>query len=430
MESKEFKKWLIENDFEKNKLFRESLICYNNGAYRASYVMSYVGFLGYLIDYAKDYDGYPIKYCNAQAKWDEIKKNLRNDESKEKAINDLINMAGDNNIFQFTDDMREKFKEKRCRRNDCVHNKTQGVTSATVEDLWDFIVYIKPLAVINGTEKHVEEKIMDILQFSPSSQYKNKSQEIYRFYQSLVNEKKKVVFKKICELALKKIKTTNQQTQFFIDLFEQMYQKKECEEYEWVKEWSEVEFFIRINVENYRSPLDKSKLYELCNQSLQDEDKEYFRTGSIYTILGYGEKTDLKVKFLNEAYNEENNFILWVDLLLHDKDWKKLLSENSDLMEKVTAEKNLTIILNNIKKMYKYKTSYDQYERDTETFDYCKLCYDNCLTRQVILILWLVNQQKISKNDDVDELILRVNTIKKEITDESKMMYGVIKKYL
>lgn len=32
---KEFQKWIIENDFEENDLFQESLTCYNNRAYKA-----------------------------------------------------------------------------------------------------------------------------------------------------------------------------------------------------------------------------------------------------------------------------------------------------------------------------------------------------------------------------------------------------------
>lgn len=48
MDIREFKKWIIENHFEENDLFQEALICYNNRAYKAAYMFSYLAFTNYM----------------------------------------------------------------------------------------------------------------------------------------------------------------------------------------------------------------------------------------------------------------------------------------------------------------------------------------------------------------------------------------------
>lgn len=48
MDIREFKKWIIENHFEENDLFQEALICYNNRAYKAAYMFSYLAFTNYI----------------------------------------------------------------------------------------------------------------------------------------------------------------------------------------------------------------------------------------------------------------------------------------------------------------------------------------------------------------------------------------------
>ena len=66
MELREFKKWIIENDFEDNELFKEALVCYCNRAHRAAYMLSYLAFIEYLRDRVLDYKGIPVRF---QEKW-------------------------------------------------------------------------------------------------------------------------------------------------------------------------------------------------------------------------------------------------------------------------------------------------------------------------------------------------------------------------
>lgn len=66
MELRDFKKWIIDNDFESNDLFQESLVCYCNQAYKAAYMFSYLAFIEYLRNSIISYKGIPIKF---EEKW-------------------------------------------------------------------------------------------------------------------------------------------------------------------------------------------------------------------------------------------------------------------------------------------------------------------------------------------------------------------------
>lgn len=59
MELKEFKKWLIENEFEKNDLFLESIKCYQIESYKAAFLYSYLGFIECIRKNIIGYKGIP-----------------------------------------------------------------------------------------------------------------------------------------------------------------------------------------------------------------------------------------------------------------------------------------------------------------------------------------------------------------------------------
>lgn len=68
MDIREFKKWIIENHFEENDLFQEALICYNNRAYKAAYMFSYLAFTNYMRYLIIDYEGIPLQF---KKQWNE-----------------------------------------------------------------------------------------------------------------------------------------------------------------------------------------------------------------------------------------------------------------------------------------------------------------------------------------------------------------------
>ena len=226
MDIREFKKWIIENHFEENDLFQEALICYNNRAYKAAYMFSYLAFTNYMRYLIIDYEGIPLQFekqwneklskdnktdCEKNQlitkKWHGIISELQDEDSWDGSLKNIINQEA-YNIFCFDTKIRNEFTVKKDLRNVCAHNKDRNITNATVEDLWDFIVYIKPLSVINGTSEYIISKMKDILNLCNKSEYKEKAKEIYSFYESCYGNEKKQLFDKLHEQGIDEVAAT------------------------------------------------------------------------------------------------------------------------------------------------------------------------------------------------------------------------------
>lgn len=48
MEIKKFKQWLIENEYEEDELFVQSIKCFQIEAYKAAYLYSYLALINYI----------------------------------------------------------------------------------------------------------------------------------------------------------------------------------------------------------------------------------------------------------------------------------------------------------------------------------------------------------------------------------------------
>lgn len=49
MEIKKFKQWLIENEYEEDELFVQSIKCFQIEAYKAAYLYSYLALINYIM---------------------------------------------------------------------------------------------------------------------------------------------------------------------------------------------------------------------------------------------------------------------------------------------------------------------------------------------------------------------------------------------
>ena len=445
MDLKEFKKWIIENNFEENDLFQESLTCYNNRAYKAAYMFSYLAFIDYMRFLVIDYKGIPLQF---EKQWSEkLKKNNKSDDEKKRlitkkwqeeilklrdedkwddALKNIINQEA-NNIFCFDTKTRNEFMVKKDLRNVCAHNKERIITSATVEDLWDFIVYIKPLSVINGTFEYIISQVKDILNFCNKSEYKEKAKEIYSFYKSCYGNEKKQLFDNICKLV--NLHYPCESTSFWINLFELIFEKKSVEEYEWIRENSNMELFVKINVKNYDNIIDKVQFYKV----LEKEDSEWSRFSpySMTKIFNLGHNNLLKKKLLLEIYNNENHYNFWNNMLLSSDDWSLYL-QYSEIKSVVICKENISILLKEINRLYSYK-NYCGSISTTDTFDYLNFCGDK-ISKKVLLILYLLRNNDISNyNEEISDLIERCKRLIKyeksySTNDNYKYMCDVLRR--
>ena len=427
MDLRAFKEWIIENDFEKNELFQESLICYCNRAYKAAYMFSYVAFIEYLRDIIIEHKGIPIKFeekwrkkfenknegkSDAEKKsviryeWNTILNNLMNEDEWEKTIINIINEAEDNNIFCYDTKVRTEFAVKKNHRNVCAHNKERIISVATVEDLWDFIAYIKPLSVINGTSEYIIKMLEDIIQFCNRDEYKEKAHEIYGFYMKIVGSEKKKVFDEIC----KKIELyyPNDSNMFFIELFELIFHNHCAEEYQWLQDKEMIELFLKINVNNYTREIDKVQFYKMLEE--RDNQWDRFNLYAPTTIFKNSHNFELKKKFLLEIFNNENHYTNWNNLLLASDDWEEYIFDDK-ILSIVKKNENIEAILSEIKKLYTYNNGYGQIKK-TSTFDYCNFASDSKIVRKVMLILILAKENEIdATNVDIKEVIKRCKMV-------------------
>ena len=324
-----------------------------------------------------------INQLNDDNKWDEEFKNIM--------------LEAEYNICIFDQIVRDEFKVKKDLRNACAHNKSRGITDATVEDLWDYIKWVKPLAVINGIDQLIIDKINEIIKFRSTSEYETNAIALYNNYAELRDEKRRVVFDKFCKM----INEHLEDEALFCSLFEQIFQKRDCSEAIWIVNNIEAELFVKLNVDNYNYEIDKVKIYDkICKE---DIDSTRFPPNGIFNVFRKCTNTQKKKIFLKEIYNNENNYNHWLNLVISSKDWKLYL-QDKDILSNVIQENNLNQLFEDIKELYKYKSGYGGGK--TDTFDYSVFGYDK-ITNKVFLALWLIKENKIKSNDDANDLVKR-----------------------
>lgn len=444
MNVKDFKNWLLENELEENDLFVESLICYNNRAYRAAFMLSYLGIAEYIRRAIIEYNNVPLKFTEKIIS--EIKKEKSeqktsfyrfvdiNHTEKKDTINQAEDLSDDNlivksflkeewnkkivllsdddkwdeefknlmleadyNIFLLNKRVRDEFLVKKDLRNVCAHNKSRSITDATVEDLWDFIVYIKPFIVINGTEQLIIDNINNAIKFCNVAECEKKAKEIYKNYSVLGEGDRKIVFDKICDLLRPRYLVQNKE--FICCLLEQIFFKRECSEISWIKKNIEAELFVKMNINNYNCEIDKAQLYK----KLQSENiySDMFPISTVFDIFRRCTNNQKKLLFIKEIYNQENNYNHWLDLVISSDD-ECFYLQNEDILGIIINQSNY--LFEDIKKLYSYTCQYGM--KETSTLDYCSFGREK-ITRKVFLALWLIKNNKTTLTQDAEELMRR-----------------------
>lgn len=452
MNVKDFKNWLLENELEENDLFVESLICYNNRAYRAAYILSYLGFAEYIRNVIIEYDEVPLRFeekiisevkkmksdaktdfehyitsnypnektilfdmNNLSAKDSKVRKFLKEmwrkrvtllkeDDKWDEEFKNLM-LEADYNIFLLGKRIRDEFLVKKDLRNVCAHNKSRCITDATVEDLWDYIKYIKPFIVINGTKQLIIDNINNAIKFSNASEYEMKAKEIYKSYSVLGDGDRKSVFDKICDFLCPRYLMENKE--FFCCLFEQIFFKRNCSEIGWIKKNIEAELFVKLNVNNYNCEINKAQLYEKLQS--ENTDSDVFPIGIVFEFFRRCTNDQKKLLFIKEIYNQENNYNHWLDLVISSDD-ENFYLQNEDILKIIIQKNHLNHLFEDIKRLYSYRSQYGT--KTTNTLDYCSFGREK-ITRKVFLTLWLIKNNKITLTQDAEDLVTRcVNIVK------------------
>lgn len=145
--------WINKQSFSKDvvTLFNESIICYKAGAYRSSFLTSYLAFLQIVKDRVIEGEK---PFDIEQSQWDARLKKINNEDLWEQEINTILSQknreSGKNNFFLISDNLMEDIKYFKRRRNDCAHAKTTMINNSHVESLWIFLYNHLSKVVLNG----------------------------------------------------------------------------------------------------------------------------------------------------------------------------------------------------------------------------------------------------------------------------------------
>ncbi len=160
-----FEAWLNTQKISKEALssFDESFICFKVGAYKASMLFAYLGFMNIVRDRIV---AAPPPNGLTPPHWAGIQANAKNPESWEKVVFDTIQQKNPAPIFVFPDDIRDQVKYWKDRRNDCAHSKQNKIIAAHVESFYAFVGSNLGKFVVNGSRNEMMRRITDY--FNPS----------------------------------------------------------------------------------------------------------------------------------------------------------------------------------------------------------------------------------------------------------------------
>jgi len=140
--------WVLDKGYSTNirKLFSESVICYRNGAYRASLIFSYIGFLTIIKETIVKAH---IPPSFTEPEWKSLIAKIQNDDLWEKEVYEsLIRVSKP--IFTLNEDLKLQLRYWKDRRNDCAHFKHNEIENQHTESFWSFIKSNIPKMTVEG----------------------------------------------------------------------------------------------------------------------------------------------------------------------------------------------------------------------------------------------------------------------------------------
>lgn len=154
-----FEKWIDENNVkgDAKDLFIESVLCYKISAYRASFIMGYLGLQTILRERLLNAQNKPDNI--PQRMWDDRLKDLKDEKIWDNTVFDFVNRQSPDNPFLINDDIRTQYSYWKTIRNDCAHAKNNIISHPHVESFWLFIESNLSKFVVNGGKMGLLEKI-------------------------------------------------------------------------------------------------------------------------------------------------------------------------------------------------------------------------------------------------------------------------------
>lgn len=155
-----FENWLSNQNFSatSKNIFQEAIICYRAQAYRASMVMSYIGFINVLKERMLIST---VPSGINPAHWTNILRDIQDDDKWDAVIKDATQQKNPAPVFPISDDLRQQIIYWKNRRNDCAHYKTNDIEYYHIETFWKFLENNLPKLIVNGSFNNLTNRIKD-----------------------------------------------------------------------------------------------------------------------------------------------------------------------------------------------------------------------------------------------------------------------------
>ncbi|PFW47054.1 hypothetical protein [Priestia megaterium] len=200
-----FERWVKEQDVSEDALalFGESIMCYRVGAYRASFLMSYLGFMKTLRD--RLLKSPMPSLIPHESVWQKARNDLKDDKKWEEKVFDLTQESykiqqenrSIGKIFLINMDLIEEMPYWRKKRNECAHAKDTIIGYSHVDTFWLFLESNLSKFVVNGGKEALLNKYtlyLDKRFTEPGTEFKHlineiplvvKQEEIADFYKQI-----------------------------------------------------------------------------------------------------------------------------------------------------------------------------------------------------------------------------------------------------
>ncbi|PQG98321.1 hypothetical protein CUS52_06755 [Enterococcus faecium] len=412
-------------------LFEESFMTYSIGAYRSSYITSYVGFLQQIRQNIINYNENPYfsiiekkeneteeKYkAKIENKWRGLNKNLIDVDKWENALISALNENTDTNILRLNDGDRTKLLYFKNIRNDAVHDKTNQITLAQLQSLWEFIIEYAHRTRIGENKESFLKNYQEITEWYKQSGDipENRLRVIEEsFY--LLTEKEKIEILSIFYRSFFNPRPDDIYTLHTEEVFNHLFENHRLEMYNLLKSDPELALFSifvinNIDVACLQWNRDRSdSILRLDNRmidkiirfiKMQDNLILKEKIGNFIDVLSEPYKLDpvfpaaLKEKF-NYFFQE-----LLVYKIIELKELKEL-----DLNEKIN-EMLINIALESVEKSYTYK-GYNGRQKNIDTFSWNDI-YINMY--YIIYLSDLSLESKYAENESMKEVFKRLKIL-------------------
>ncbi|MDA2247586.1 hypothetical protein PDM98_26315 [Bacillus cereus] len=153
----DFETWITTQNLPDDavSLFNESILCYRVGAYRAAFLMSYLGFMKELKNRLTKSDKPSVL---TEKRWKSIGQELL-DENKWESTAFTTTQEAEGKVYLITADLKDDMRYWRRKRNECAHAKDSFINYSHVDTFWLFLQSNMAKFVVNGGKEGLLAKI-------------------------------------------------------------------------------------------------------------------------------------------------------------------------------------------------------------------------------------------------------------------------------